>query len=320
MSRSGYLLGGALLLSVLLLAAMHWGWRVSPAQSSTRSETIGGGDGGGLPRAAPVDQRIDAVALERAVQDPAAARLEAFIVMRNGYLVFERYGRGVTASTRVDGGGFARVLLALAAGIAADEGVLQPTPQGFDAIALRTAIEAGTHEPYSVFLSHKLWARLNANAATLEFPAGIGAVPADCCVHARPTDWMRVAALLTDNGHFEGKQVVPAAWLARLQRPASLDSASGFGVELSAAARGAEPFATPGVYFLRGPGHWRLWLVPSLKLAVLFGAQAGEQPGAAGQTFAWDETRLPNLVIRAVSDRPVQPGDLSDLQRLVPEH
>jgi CubicO group peptidase (beta-lactamase class C family) len=318
MRPDGHRLGGALLLLVLLLAAVHWGWRASPTPSRIRSETIGGGDGGGLPRATPEQQRIDGTALERAVQDPAAARLEAFIVMRNGYLVFERYGRGVTASTPVDGGGFARVLLALAVGIAADEGVLQPTPQVFDAIALRATIEAGTHEPYSAFLSHKLWARLNANAATLEFSAS--AAPADCCVHARPTDWMRVAALVTDNGRFEGKQLVPSAWLARLQRPSPLDSVSGFGVELLPAARGAEPFAIPGVYFLRGPGHWRLWLVPSLKLAVLFGAEAGEQPTAAGQTSVWDETRLPNLVVRAVNDRPVQPGDLSDLQRLVPGH
>jgi CubicO group peptidase (beta-lactamase class C family) len=320
MRRTGYLLGGGLLLVVLLLTSAHRGWMVSSSQIRTRSETIAGGDGGGLPRATSQEERIDPEALERAVRDPAAARLEAFLVMRDGYLVFERYGGGVTPSTPVDGGGFARVLLALSVGIAADEGLLQPTPQPFDAAALRAAIEAGTHETYNDFLSHKLWARLNANAATVEFPAGADAVPADCCVHARPTDWMRVAALLTDNGHFEGKQVVPSAWLARLQRPASLDSVSGFGVELSDAARGAEPFLTPGVYFLRGPAHWRLWLVPSLKMAVLFGAPDGPQSGAGGQTSAWDETRLPNLVIRAVSDRPAQPGNLSDLQRLVPGH
>jgi hypothetical protein len=129
-------------------------------------------------------------------------------------------------------------------------------------------------------------------------------------------DWMRIASLLVDDGRFEGKQLVPPGWVQRMARPVSLDAVRGFGVELPATARGAEPFAADGVFFVRGPGRWRLWLVPQLKLAVLFGAAA---PAAAAPTV-WDETRLPNLVIRALSDRPMQRGDTTDLQRLVPGH
>ena len=92
----------------------------------------------------------------------------------------------------------------------------------------------------------------------------------------------------------------------------------GFGIELAAAAHGAEPFATDDVFFVRGPGHWRLWLMPTLKLAVLFGSQsrsvtapvaassaeAARLGAGAGAAPVWDETRLPNLVIRAVAERP----------------
>ena len=177
------------------------------------------------------------------------------------------------------------------------------------------AIEAGAHQSYADYLSHKLWSRLNANAAEFRYPAAMGDA-ADCCLYARVPDWMRVASLLTDNGRFEGKQVVPAGWMQRMQRPLSPDSVRGFGIELAAAAHGAEPFATAGVFFIRGPLHWRLWLVPSLKLAILF----GNDEASSDAQVAWDETRLPNLVIRAVSDRPPEPGDLSELQRLVPGH
>ena len=105
-----------------------------------------------------------------------------------------------------------------------------------------------------------------------------------------------------------------------MARPLSLDSVHGFGIELGAAAQGAEPFAAAGVLFLRGPARWRMWVVPSLKLAVLFGAaSSGSAPGATPVAAA-DETRLPNLVIRALSDRPAQSGDVTDLQRLVPGH
>jgi hypothetical protein len=69
------------------------------------------------------------------------------------------------------------------------------------------------------------------------------------------------------------------------------------------------------VLLLRGPARWRLWVIPSLRLAVLFGASA------SGDTAAdWDETRVPNLVIEAVTDRPAVPPGTSVLQQLVPGH
>jgi len=66
-----------------------------------------------------------------------------------------------------------------------------------------------------------------------------------------------------------------------------------------------------------------LWLVPSLRLAVLFG-NAGGASGAAGAAqagaSAWDETRLPDLVIGAVTGGAPSPHEQSLLQQLVPGH
>ena len=297
--------------ALLLVAAGFW--MSTHRQPQSPRDLIGGGDGGGLPRANPLDERIDDAALERAVQDPSAQGLQAFLVMREGHIVFERYGAGLSAESMIDGGAFAQALLALAVGVAVNDGTLPPAAvQGFDPNMLRAAIETGTQQPYALYLSRKLWSRLNADPAWIARPAGAAAVPADCCLHARVLDWMRVASLLADNGRFEGKQLIPAGWVQRMQRPVSLDAVRGFGVELAAAAHGAEPFATRDLFFLRGPQNWRLWLIPPLKLAVLF--------GAAESSATWDETRLPNLVIRAVSDRPSEPGNATDLQRLVPGH
>jgi hypothetical protein len=310
MNRSRYLAVGAGAIALLLSATAFW--RLAHRQPDVPREPIAGGDGGGLPRVSPLAERIDAEALERAARDPAAQGLRAFVVMRDDYVVFERYAGGVTADSTIDGGAFAQALLGLTVGVATGEGVLPPTAlPGFDPDALRAAIESGSQQPYAQYLSRKLWRRLNAHPAWIERAAGAATVPADCCVHARVLDWMRVASLFTDNGRFEGKQLLPAGWVQRMQRPVSLDAVHGFGVQLAAAAQGAEPFATAGVFFVRGPQRWRLWLIPTLKLAVLFGADLPSP---------MDETRLPNLVIRAVSDRPAQPGDVSDLQRLVPAH
>jgi hypothetical protein len=309
-------IAGAALLALLLVLSEGHLFRAQPAQPA--HVPVAGGDGGGLARAQPTDEHFDAAALERVAHDDAAASLQALVVMRDEHIVFERYGHGISADSEIDSGPFAQVLLALAAGVAAKQGLLPlQVLRTFDVGTLRAAIEAGAHERYERYLSRELWSRLNAASAWIALPMMGAATPADCCFHARVLDWMRVASLLVQDGRFEGKQVVPAGWVQRLSLPRSADSLHGFGVELAGAAHGAEPFAADGVIFVRGPGHWRLWLLPPMKLAVLFGADA---PAAAAPGGPWDETRLPNLVIRALSDRPSQPGNASDLQRLVPGH
>jgi hypothetical protein len=95
--------------------------------------------------------------------------------------------------------------------------------------------------------------------------------------------------------------------------PLADDPGRGLGVWLAPAAHGAEPFAAPRVVFLRGPGSTRLWLMPTLDLAVLLvdDGRPESQPGPAKPGEAatpFDETRLPNLVIRALRAQQAVPG------------
>jgi hypothetical protein len=308
---------GAAAVALLLALCLLW-LGLLHRQVPAARVPVNGGDAGGLPRVLPQQAHIDAGALERASRDAAADGLQALVIVRHGYIVFERYGHGISADSMIDSGGFAQVLLALVTGIAAHDNSLPLlTLNGFDAPRLRSAIEAGTHQSYPDYLSLRLWRRLNAAPAWIALPGagegGSASAPADCCFHARLTDWLRVAGVLLDDGQFEGKAVVPAGWVARMRHPVSASGRDGFGVELAAAAHGVEPFAADDVFFVRGPGRWRLWLMPALDLGVLFGSQAA----AAAD---WDETRLANLVIRAVAERPEQRSSGSQLQQLVPGH
>ncbi|HEY3732023.1 MAG TPA: hypothetical protein VGL28_12260 [Steroidobacteraceae bacterium] len=298
-------------MSIALIALLILWWVCGPRQSSGPRIAIPGGDGGGIPRVSPSEAHLDATALQDACRDAAADGLQAFVVTRGDYIVFERYGRGFSADSRIDSGPFARTLLALTAGIANhDDRVPMPDTAGFDPAAVRRAIESGTHQGYSEYLSLRLWRPLNAASAWIALPAVGAAAPADCCVHARIVDWVRVAMLLLADGRFEGKAVVPAGWVQRMRQPVSASGAEGFGIELAPAAHGAEAFADRDVLFLRGPARWRIWVLPELRLALLYGA-----PTDAAH---WDETRLPNLVIRALSE-PAGPVG-SKLQQLVPGH
>ncbi|HEX2791877.1 MAG TPA: hypothetical protein VHN17_15715 [Steroidobacteraceae bacterium] len=300
---------------VALVAALALVWPgIAGRQWSGPRVMVNGGDAGGLPRVPPQQEHLEASALEAASRDAAAEGLQAMIVVRHDYIVYERYGHGVNADTMIDSGAFAQSLVALAAGIAAhDASLAMPSLTGFDAQRLRAAIEAGTGQSYPDYLSLRLWRRLNAAPAWIALPAAGAAAPADCCFHARVQDWLRVAMVLLDDGKFEGKSLVPPGWVERMQRPVSADRGAGFGIELAAAGRGVEQFAADDLFFLRGPGRWRLWMIPTLRLALLFGSKSAASPG-------WDETRLPNLVIRALSERPAQRSGGSQLQQLVPGH
>jgi hypothetical protein len=304
----------------VLAAGVAW-QRQHAAHAAALRLAIRGGDGGGLPIAPPADEHLNAGALELAARDPAAAHLAAFIVMRHGHIVFERFGHGFSADTVIDSGQFARALVALTAGIADQHGALPAAAlSDFDPARLRAAIEAGTHRSYADYFSERLWSRLNASQAWIALPAVGAAPPAGCCFHARVIDWMRVAGLLVDDGSFEDTQVVGRGWLARMRRPLSPRSPEGFGVELVPAGSGGG-FDIADIFFLRGPGRWRLWLMPSLRLAVLFGADGS----ASGTSFAagrasWDETRLPDLVIGALTERTPPTSGESLLHQLVPGH
>ncbi len=319
-----------LAIMVALIAAGVFRERHAARQALGVRVSVRGGDGGGLPLARPADEHFDGAALERATHDPAAAGLQVFIVTRHGHLVFARYGRGFDADRVIDSGPFARVLVALLAGVAVRDGALPTLPPGhFDPAQLRAAIERGAHQSYADYLSRTLWRRLNAATAWIRLPAAGAAEPADCCFEARVQDWMRVAGLLINDGSFEDTQVIPRGWVARMRQPVSADGLEGMGVELPSRAPGAGTFDAEDLIYLRGNGHWRLWMVPSLRLAVLFGA-----PGAAGESrahaagasipgagaSAWDQTRLPDLVIEAITDRPSAQRAQSLMQQLVHGH
>ncbi len=273
-------------LVVLCTAAGAWRRHASQA-TAVGGVLIAGGDGGGLPRAAPELEGFDAPALQAAATRALAQGASALLVMRHGHLVYENYRRGADAATPVEGGELDRSLLIMAAGIAvARHGMTMPAPP-IDAQRLAAAIATASGRSYPGFLSRHLWQPIHAAPAYWS-SAGVS---------ARCVDWLRVGDVLLHDGRFEGTQVVQAGWIARHS-----DQLYGPGDQLPAAA---------GLLTLRGPGSTRLWLAPRLDVAILRVA-AAPPPGAPV-----DET-LARTIIGTLRDRPATGG--SSLNDVVPGH
>jgi hypothetical protein len=262
---------------------------------------IAGGDAGGLPRADAGTEGFDAKGLQAAVEMARAQPAGGLLITRHGHLVLDSYSGGTDPEVLIDGGEFSTTLLMLAVGVAvAQGGQLAPVTISHDPRQLSALVVKASGLGYPQFLSRNLWQPLNA-------------APAQCSgieIRARPVDWLRVAELLLHDGRFEGTQVVPPGWVLQLRPAADGLERPGTGIYRRPVTTGAEAFASDDIFFMRGPGATRLWVVPRLDLTILHFSGSG-----AGLT---DETRLPNAVIRALRDRPPSTG--VELRNLVPNH
>jgi CubicO group peptidase (beta-lactamase class C family) len=188
--------------------------------------------------------------------------------------------------------------------------------QAADPQLLALALERATRERYADFLSGALWRRIGAADAWLWLDRPGGLARADCCLLAAQGDWIRVAQLLLHDGNYRGDEVIRPGWVTLMRSPSRSDPDYGAYVRLGMRAPlGREPYASRDVYVVGGAGGNRLWLVPSMDIAILCtGAPAG-RPGD------WDDTRIPNLIVRSARDY-LPPAALpgADLSAIVPGH
>ena len=186
--------------------------------------------------------------------------------------------------------------------------------QPADPQLLALALERATGTRYAAYLSQIVWRSIGAADAWLYLDRPGGAAHADCCMLARQGDWIRVGELLVGEGNYRGYEVIRPAWVKQMRSPAHADHDYGAYLRLTAAAAGArQPYVAPDTYAVDNEGGNRLWVVPSLGLAVLCSAA---EPRAGD----FDDARIPNLIVGGARDfvpPTVRPGELSTI---VPGH
>ena len=292
------------------------------------------------PRVSPGEAGIDPAVLEAAADYAGKRNTRALIVTRGGHVVFERYWDGTTIDTVVEPG-FAPVLVALGVGSAMNERLLGnldaplsnylPDAEGEktglsvrqllggdapgmslveSADLLGVMLERLSSQPYQTFVAERFWKPIEAG--TLEFRQaggrnGSGRVSAGCCVSARVGDWMRIGVMLAHDGVFEGNQFTPPRYVTLMMKPAHKGSPRGFFTRVDG------DFAAQDVAWLEGSHQQRMWIVPSLRLAIL---RIGDEPPTSE---GWDEAMIPDSVIRGTSGwQPRSAGEGVDPKKYAP--
>lgn len=193
-------------------------------------------------------------------------------------------------------------------------------PRACDAQLLAHIIERATGEPYSSYVSSRLWKPIGARDAYLMLDREGGMAHASCCLQARLGDWMRIAELLVTDGKFGGEQMLPPGWVRSMLKPAKANPRFGYQVWLGRPFKpgegASEPYAAEDTFLLKGSGKTRLWIVPSMGLTIL---RVGTNDDS--DTDDWDDSAIPNLIVRGAADyvpKAAKPGvNYSDL---VPNH
>jgi CubicO group peptidase (beta-lactamase class C family) len=248
--------------------------------------------------------------------EPLAALLAEWARDPRGAITLRNLLQSSSGLTRAAGapeGGADIVAAALAAVLTGTPGATR-REQAVDPQLLALVLERATHERYAAWVSETLWRRLGAADAWLRLDRPGGAAHADCCLLAHQGDWIRVGELLLGDGNYRGSELMRPGWVMLLRAPARADARYGSFVRLaSSAARAGEPYAAPDLFLVGNSGGNRMWLVPSLRLAIV--------RIAAGTDAAWQDTRIPNLIVRGARDYlppAAQPG--ADVTTLVPAH
>ena len=141
--------------------------------------------------------------------------------------------------------------------------------------------------PVTAYLEEKIWQPIGAEADATWLVDDTGQEVTYCCVNAVLRDWARLGLLLAHDGHWRGRQVIPAEWL------------------LAATTVSAEqPHLAPRVATSFFGYGYQTWIIPSprRRFALL---------GVRGQSIYVDPTSHLVMVHTAVRRQPANdPGNV----------
>ena len=169
---------------------------------------------------------------------------------------------------------------------------------------LAMVVERATGMPIARYLESRVWQPMGAefNASWSLDSAASGVARAFCCLNARAVDYARFGLVFLNGGRFNGRQIVPAAWVAQSTAAQSLsgsDDAARRNIERPDSANptfyawqwrrmpaAASATATPRLlgndFYAQGLYGQVLYIAPGTDTVVLrLGSQWGEVPWPA---------------------------------------
>jgi len=167
---------------------------------------------------------------------------------------------------------------------------------------LERALTAAGKGTYAEYIENKLWCPLGNNKADLWLDREGGSPHYYAGLFTHIENWARVGEMIRNEGMADGKQIVPAAWIAEMGKPSTANPSYGLHVwrgspwnaqrAYSAASPmkviHSEPYLADDVLFFDGFGGQRVYIIPSAGVTIV-------RTGIVN--FAFDDAKIVNLVL-----------------------
>ena len=192
-------------------------------------------------------------------------------------------------------------------------------------------IEGATGKRYADYLSDAVLKPLGAAGGEIWVNREGGMPHGGCCLMLPPETWLRIGLLALNRGHAGDQQILPTWWMDEMLKPSAQNPHFGLMVWLGQpytqrrlyhrpdspnnarprpGAYHSEPYLADDLYLFDGMNGQIVYIIPSEELVIV---RTGLRPPS--NQPEWDNTTLPNLILRAIKDLPpkVEPKRLTDI-------
>lgn len=173
-------------------------------------------------------------------------------------------------------------------------------------------IERATGAQYEDWITNEVLLPIGATGGEIWMNQPGGTAHSGCCVLLPARSWLKLAILVTQNGEWNGEQLLPEGFTSEMTTPTAKNPHTGMGVYVGqpyVEYRGyfnpdiqigktyhSEPYADEDLILFDGNSNQVVYMIPSKELIILrLGATPPRDP-------AWDNAFLPNIVTKAIAD------------------
>jgi len=193
----------------------------------------------------------------------------------------------------------------------------QPTS---DLIAV--LIERATGQSYEEYVAKEVLQPLNAVGGEIWLNRQGGTAHSGCCILLPADTWMRLGVLLVQNGMWQDQQLIPDWWTTEIRKGSAANPNYGLYFWVGSPHQGrrhfvdpnylpnpgtlqSEPYAADDLFMFDGNGNQVIYIIPSRDLVIM---RTGGWPGKDKDGQDWDNTYLPNTLIRALDAKSGLPS------------
>jgi CubicO group peptidase (beta-lactamase class C family) len=172
-------------------------------------------------------------------------------------------------------------------------------------------VERATKQRYAAFVSREILKPLGAAGGEVWIDRPGGLAHSGCCMLLPGETWMRLGVLLMHDGVWDGRRLLPVGYVEAMKTPSAQNPRYGLAIwiqgeyiprrgfgrpgQMLGAVLHSEPYLAKDLFLFDGNTNQVLYMIPSQNLAIL---RMGDAPPKSPE---WDNSFLPNLILRAIN-------------------